>query len=41
MKTANNPDGFRAILTRVVAINKDRPCPAFIEEVLQGLDLDK
>jgi len=41
MKSTNNPDGFRAMLTRVVAGSKDRPYPISIDEVLRGPDSDK
>jgi len=41
MQSKDNPDGFRAMLTRVVDSNKERPCPISMEEALYGPDSDK
>jgi len=41
IKSTDNPDGFRAMLTRVVAGSKDRPCPISMDEALRGPDSDK
>ncbi len=41
IKTTDNPDGFRAMLTRVVDGTKERPCPTSIDEALRGPDSEQ